>query len=201
MCVPMSCSSAAYSSHSRSRSVEPVHRPRLIEERQREPHHLLRVFGVVVAPLGQLERAAPPHVGDAVDLRDVLAVATDVVEHQPFAQRQVAQRDVFGAEPAQDRVEQHARRRRRDRRGADRGPASSGAARDRESDDLLAQPANLLRADTRRLRSSLGTCAIGHRRGDGAQAQDRARRADHAVEAGAGDLLAVAVDLARGCAS
>ena len=36
-----------------------------------------------------------------------LAVAVDVVEHQAFAQRQIAQRDVLGAELPQQRVEQH----------------------------------------------------------------------------------------------
>ena len=90
----MSCSSAAYSSHSRSRSVEPVHGARLIEQRQRQPRHLRGVLGPVVAALGELDDAAAPHVRVAVDLRDLLPVPRDVVEDQPFAQRQIAQRDL-----------------------------------------------------------------------------------------------------------
>ncbi len=34
------------------------------------------------------------------------AIAADVIEDQPFAQRQIAQREIVGAEPAQDRIEQ-----------------------------------------------------------------------------------------------
>ena len=48
-----------------------VNRARLVEERQRQPHDLLRMLRVVVAALRQLERAAPPDVGNAVDLRDL----------------------------------------------------------------------------------------------------------------------------------
>ena len=178
---------------------EAVHRPRLIEDRKREPHHLLRVLRVVVAPLGELQRAASPNVGDAVDMRDVLAVATDVVEHQAFTQREVAQRDVFGAEAAQDRVEQDAAG--DDEIGAARVEARNRQALcERESDDLLAQTANLFRADAQ-VTEFARDRAIGHRRGDSAQAQNRSRRPDHAIETDAGDLLAVAIDLAAGCAS
>lgn len=35
---------------------EPVHRPRLIEQRECEPDHLLGVVRVVVAPLPELEK-------------------------------------------------------------------------------------------------------------------------------------------------
>ena len=103
----MSCSSAAYSSHSRSRSPRPCSVARLIEERQRQPRDLPRVLGLPVAALGELDGRAAAHVGIAIDARDVLAVLLDVVEHQPFAQRQVAQRDLLGVELAQQRVEQH----------------------------------------------------------------------------------------------
>ena len=78
---------------------------RLIEERQREAHDLVRVIRVVGAALGQLQRAAAPHVGDVVDLRDLPPVAADVVEHEPFAQRQIAERQLSGAESAEDGVE------------------------------------------------------------------------------------------------
>ncbi len=84
-----------------------VNRARLIEQRHRQARHLLRVFGPVVAALGELEHAAAPDVGVAVGLRDFLAVPRDVVEHQPFTQRQVAQRDLVGAEALQHFVEQN----------------------------------------------------------------------------------------------
>ena len=83
-----------------------VHAARLIEQRQREPRDLLRVLGPVVAALGQLDDAAAADVGVAIGLRDLLAVPRDVVEDQPFAQRQIAERDLGGAEPPEDRVEQ-----------------------------------------------------------------------------------------------
>ena len=190
----MSCSSAAYSSHSRSRSVRPCNGPRLVEQRQRQPDHLLRVLRVVVAALGQFERAAAAHVGDPVDLGDLPPVAADVVEHQPFAQRQVAERELLRAEPPQDRVEQHGAG--DDEIGAPRIEAGHGEALlEVQRDDLFAQLANLLGRDAqvaelRRRRPARG------RGGDGAQTQDRARRADHAIEADRGDLIAVPADLA-----
>ena len=73
-------------------------RARLVEQRQREPRDLLRVFRLVVAALGQLDELRRRTSGMLIDLRDVPAVAVDVVEHQAFAQRQVAERDLFGAE-------------------------------------------------------------------------------------------------------
>ena len=61
----------------------------------------------VVAALGQLEDAAAPDVGVAIGLRDFLAVPRDVVEHETFAQRQVAERDLRRApRRSQDLVEQ-----------------------------------------------------------------------------------------------
>ena len=174
---------------------QPVHRPRLIEERERQPDHLLRVLGVVVAALGQFERAAPPDVGDLVDLGDLPAVAADVVEHQAFAQRQVAERQLLGAEPAQDRVEEDGAG--DDEIGAPRIEARHGQTLlGIERDDLLAQAANLLGrhaqvAELGRRRAARGRC------GDGAEAEDRAGRADHAIEADRRDLIAVAVDLAE----
>ena len=64
---------------------EPVDRARLIEERHRETRHLAGMFRPVVAALAQLDDAAPPHVGIAVGLGDLLAVPRDVIEHQAFA--------------------------------------------------------------------------------------------------------------------
>jgi len=128
-------------------------------------------------------------------MRDVLAIATDIVEHQSFTQREVAQRDVFGPETAQDRVEQ-------DAAGDDEIRAARVEARncqalcERESHDLLAQTPNLFRADAQVTQLARDR-AIGHCRGDGTQAQNRSRRPNHTVETGAGDLLAVAIDLAE----
>ena len=181
----MSCSSAAYSSHSRSRSLEPVDAARLIEERQRQPRDLLRVLRPVAAALGQLDDAAAADVGIAIDLRDLLAVPVDVVEDQPFAQRQVAQRDLVGAEPAQHacRAAPTPATARSARRGS--SPGMCSRCFEIERDQPLAQPADLLwrrRAGcAARRRGASPSAAERHR----AEAEDRARRADHAVEAGA----------------
>ena len=166
---------------------------RLVEQRDREPRDLLRVLRPVVAALGELEDAAAADVGIAIGLRDLLAVPRDVVEHQPFAQRQIAQRDLVGAEPPQDRVEQD---------GA--GDGEVGAARleaghaqpllEVERDELFADAAELLRRDppVAQRRAGVGP-SFGER--DGAEAEDRARRADDAIEAGARDLVEVLADL------
>ena len=37
---------------------------------------------------------------------DVSPVAPDIVEDQPFAQRQIAERELLGTQPAQDGVDQ-----------------------------------------------------------------------------------------------
>ena len=178
---------------------QPVHGPGLVEERQRQPDDLLRVLGVVVAPFTEFERAAPPDVGDLVDLSDLPAVAADVVEHQAFAQGQVAERELFRAEPAQDGVEEDGAGDHQigaPRIEAGHGQALLGAQRD----DLFAELANLLGrhaqvAELGRRRSARG------RGGDGAKAEDRAGRANHPIEADRGDLIAVSPDLATGCAS
>ena len=91
---------------------EPMRRARLIEEHQRQPRDLLRVFGPVVAPFGQLDHAAAPDVGKAVGLSDLFAVLGDVVEDQAFAERQVAERKLGGFEPAQNLVEENRARHR-----------------------------------------------------------------------------------------
>ena len=83
---------------------------RLVEQSDGEPCHLLRVLRPVVAPLGELEHAPSPHVGIPVGLSDLLPVTPDVVEDEALAQRQIAERDVRGAEPAQKRVQQNAAR-------------------------------------------------------------------------------------------
>ena len=125
MCTPTSCSSAPYSSHSRSRSVEAVDAARLVEDGQREPRDLLRVLRPVAAALAELDDAAAADVGIALDLADARAVAVDVVEDEAFAQREVAERELVGAEPPDDRVEAAPSRRptRSARRGSSPGIA------------------------------------------------------------------------------
>jgi hypothetical protein len=86
---------------------EAVHTAGLIEDAQCQTRNLLRVFRPVAAAFAQFDHASPPDVGVALGLADARAVAADVVEHQPFAERQVAQRELVGAEPAHDRVEEY----------------------------------------------------------------------------------------------
>ena len=125
---------------------EAVDRARLIEEADGEPRDVLRVLRPVVAALGQLEDAAAADVGVAVGLRDFLAVPRDVVEHQPFAQRQIAQRDLVGAEPPQNLVDED---RAGDREvGAPRlEPRHAQPLLEIERDELLADAPDLLRGE------------------------------------------------------
>ena len=69
-----------------------------------------------------------------------------------------------------------------------------------ERDDLLAHAANLLRRDAQVAQLRRRRAARRGRR-DGAEAEDRSRRADDAIEPAADDLLAVAVDRRRERAS
>ena len=87
--------------------AEAVDAPGLIEDVQGDPGDLLGVFRPVSASLAQLDDAAAADVGVAFDFPNPGAVAPDVVEHEAFAQREVAQRELVGAEPADDGVEEH----------------------------------------------------------------------------------------------
>ena len=165
----------------------------------RQPRDLLRVLRPVVAALGQLDDAAAPDVGIAIGLRDLLAVPRDVVEDEAFAQRQVAERDLVGAEPAEDRVEQ-------DRAGHRevRAPRVEARARCSRFCEIAARSAACARGasawpESRRLRSVRRRRAVARRR-DGAEAEDRARRADDAIEAGLGDLRRGIRRASRRCA-
>jgi hypothetical protein len=123
---------------------EAVDGARLIEQREREPRDVLRVLGPVVAALGELEDAAAADVGIAIGLRDFLAVARNVVEDQPLAQRQIAERDFVGAEPAEDFIEQdRARYREIDAARLETGDAHPPL--DVERDQLFAHAVDLLR--------------------------------------------------------
>src|SRR5688500_8754908 len=80
---------------------------RLIEDRQRESRDLTRVFGPIAAALGQLDDTAPPHVRVLAGLRDMFSVALDVIENEPFAQREITEGDFSRLEFLQDGIEQH----------------------------------------------------------------------------------------------
>ena len=84
---------------------EAVDAARLVEDRQRDLGNLLRVLRPVAAALAELDHASPAHVGIPFDLADPRAVAMDVVEDEPLAQRQVAESELLGAELLDDRVE------------------------------------------------------------------------------------------------
>ena len=192
MWTPTSCSSAPYSSHSRSRSPSPCDAARLVEDaRATSLRDLLRVLRPVAAALAELDDAAAPDVGIALDLADARAVAVDVVEHEPFAQGEIAERELA---------------RRRGAGGSCRAGPSPATARSarrgsmpgrrepllevRRRRDAFAAGAGLL-ALTRRLRTSSGGSPSSVAARSAPEAEDRARRADHALEALAGDLIDV----------
>jgi len=59
---------------------------RLVEQHRRQARDLLRMLGPVVTAFGEFEHAAPADVGIAIGLRDLFAMARDVVEDEPLAQ-------------------------------------------------------------------------------------------------------------------
>jgi hypothetical protein len=65
---------------------EAVDRPRLIEQRCRQPRNLLCMLRPVAAPLGELDDAAPANVRIPIGLRDFLPVPRDVIEDDAFTQ-------------------------------------------------------------------------------------------------------------------
>ena len=169
----------------------PVDGARPIEQRQREPRDLVRVIRPVTAAFGQFDHAAAPHIGIAVRLRDLLAVLGDVIEDQTFAKRQVAEADLGGVEPLENRIEQ-------DRPGD--GEVATSRVEPRHFEPLLeierrhflAHAMDLFGRDPSiaNRRSALALA-----RGNGAQAQDGAGRADDPVETRIGNFLQVFVEL------
>src|SRR4030095_16398109 len=139
------------------------------------------------------EGAAAADVGNLVDLRDCAAVAPDVIEHQPLAQCEVAQREVLGAQTTQNRVQQHGAA--DDEIGASWiEPGYREPLLGVEADDLFAQAVDLFGRDpqvAQRGRWPPARGCGGHR----AEAQYRSRGADHAIEADGRDLIAVLADL------
>ena len=172
---------------------ETVNRARLIEQSQRQPRHLLRVLGPVIAALGQLDDAAPADIGIPIRLSDLFAVLGDVIEDHSFSEREIAQGDLGCIEPPQQFVQQD-----------DAGDGQIGAPWlesgdahplfDVQRDDRLAQAPHLLGRNPAAAQRRVGGTAF---RGgdDAADAENRARRADDAVETGANDLIEVFADL------
>ena len=73
---------------------QPVNGPGLIEDRERQAHDLLGMDRLVVASLGQRQRAAASDVGNPIRLGDLAFVGPDVVEDDAFAEGEIAQRDI-----------------------------------------------------------------------------------------------------------
>ncbi len=143
----------------------------LIEQRQRETGDLVRVFGPVIAPFGEFDHAAAAHVGIASRVRDFPAMPRDVIEHEPFAERQVRERHRRCAEATDDRIEQDG--------AGDREVGAPGLEAgypqplfEIQIEQVLSQAVDLLRGDTPVPQRRVGRAAFG--RGDrGADAQDR----------------------------
>ena len=117
-----------------------------------------------------------------------LPVALDVIEHQPLAQREIAQRDLGRAQPPQHGVEQD--RAGDDEIGAARVEAGQlHALADAAIDNLFAKAVNLLGRDAQVANLVARTPALGGR--DRPEAENRSGRANHAVESGALDVAQV----------
>jgi hypothetical protein len=169
-----------------------VSAPRLIEERDRDTRDLLGVLGPVVAALGQFDDAALADVGVAIGLRDLLAVTRDVIEHQPFAQGEIAESQIGRPKALEDRVQQN---RAGDREVCPPG-LEAGLAQPLlkiDGHEGLPDPMDLLRGNASVSERLAGPPSLLGAR-DGAETQDGAGRADDAIEAGRRDLIEVAAD-------
>ena len=106
----------------------------------------VRVLGPVVAAFGQLDDAAAADVGIAIGLRDLLAVPRDVVEHQPFAQRQ--SHSVMSSAPRRRTIASSSTAPATDEIGAARlEPGHAQPFLEAELDELLPDAAQLLGRD------------------------------------------------------
>lgn len=170
-----------------------VNRARLIEQCQSQLRHLRGMLRPVMTPLGQLDRAPAPDVRIAVDLRNLFPVAPDVVQDQSLAKSQIAERELVGSQRADDRVEQDGAR--HDQVGATRiEPRNLQPLLNADVHHPLAKPMELLGRDTQ-VPQIVGHAAALLGGDDGPKAQNRAGRADYAIESGRHDLLDVRVDL------
>src|SRR5688572_4771819 len=172
--------------------AEPVHAARLVEDGECQTRHLLRVLRPVAAALPELDHAPSAHVRVAFDLADARAVAVDVVEDETLAKREIAQRELVGAKPANDRVEEH---RAGDREiGAPRIEAGNGEpVFECQARQLLAQTMQGLCRHPL-VAQFLDRCVLAG--GECAKTQDGAGRADHAVVTPRGDLIEIVTHLA-----
>jgi CHAD domain-containing protein len=170
--------------------AEPVISLRGVEERQGQTRHLLRVCRIVAAPLAQLDDAPAAHVGIPLYGVDVGAIPLDVVEHQPFAQREVAQGQILCAQLTEERVDEH-------RAGDGNVRAARVESRklqpfvERQPRQPLPEPPKLacLHAHVPHL-----VWRVPRADREGPEGQDRARGADDAVKAALRDLFDEAPD-------
>jgi hypothetical protein len=102
--------------------------PRLLEQSDRKPRDVLRVFRPEIAALRQLEHTPAADVGIPVGLRNFLPVTRNVVEHQTFAERQIAERNVACPESPENFVQQN---------GADHGQIRAARFETGDAEPLL----------------------------------------------------------------
>ena len=167
---------------------EGMNASRLIEEGDGQARHLARVIRPVVAPFGQLDDAATANVGIPIDLGDLFPVPGDVVEHQAFAQGQIAQRDLPSTKTPDNRIKEH-----------DTGHREVGAAglEARQAEPLVEGQRQQLLPDATEVPGGHATVAKRRVRlttllhGQRAEAEDGAGSADNAIEAGAGNLVKI----------
>src|SRR4029079_15933750 len=148
---------------------------------------LLRMLRPVTAAFSQLDDAEPANVGITLDLADPRTVAVNVVEHEPFSQSEIAERQVFGAESAHDRVEQN--------RSSDAEicPSRIHAGHVKAFLDVhfhrpFPQPMNRLRADAL-ISDVLRRRSLLFRDRERTKTENGARCPDHAIETGLPDLV------------
>jgi hypothetical protein len=160
---------------------EPMDAPCLVEHRKAQPRDLIGMLGPVAAAFRQLDHAAPPDVGVLAGLRDVLTIALNIFEDEPFAKREVAQRNLAGIDVPQNRVEQHAAG--DDEVGAARvEPGKLHALGNASAGQFLPQAMDLFGGDAKIPDFIYRTAPFGG--SDRAEAEDRSRRADDTIEPG-----------------
>ena len=150
------------------------------------------MLGPVVPTFAELLDAAAADVRIALDRGDVALVAPDVVEDQPFAQGHLAQRDLVGAQAAEDGVDQHRAGHRQV--GAPRiQPGHLQARRLIGGDERLANLVDGLGRHGPVVQVVDDMAAVSGER-DAPEAEDRPRRADDALVAACDDLVDVRPD-------
>jgi hypothetical protein len=167
---------------------EGMHASRLIEDGDGQTRHLARVLGPVVTSLSQLDHTAAANVWISIDLRDFFSMPGDVVEHQAFTQRQVAQGDLVCTQAPENGIKQH---------GPGHREIGTAGFESSQTESLVERQIQQLLLDATDL---FGRHApVAERRvchatlfgGECAEAEDGPRRADDAIEPSAGDLREV----------